>query len=39
MFRRTSRKEKLFKKGEEKIKKELDCVNLMSRMRQLDIFL
>ncbi|CDW74524.1 UNKNOWN [Stylonychia lemnae] len=38
-FRKTYKKERLFKKGEAKIKKELDCVNLMAKMRQIDIFL
>ncbi|CDW90626.1 UNKNOWN [Stylonychia lemnae] len=30
---------KLQKKGEEKLRKELDCVNIMTKMRQLKIFL
>ncbi|CDW75112.1 UNKNOWN [Stylonychia lemnae] len=33
------RKIHLYKKGEEKIKKELDCVNLMTKLRQLDLLI
>ncbi|CDW81986.1 UNKNOWN [Stylonychia lemnae] len=33
------RKIHLYKKGEEKIKRELDCVNLMTKLRQLDLLL
>lgn len=33
------RKIHLYRKGEEKIKKELDCVNLMTKLRQLDLLL
>eukprot|EP00347_Sterkiella_histriomuscorum_P017061 403350812 len=33
------RKIHLYKKGEQKIKNELDCVNLMTKLRQLDLLL
>lgn len=29
----------MYKKGEEKIKKELDCVNMMTKLRQLDLLI
>lgn len=35
----TQRKINLYRKGELKIKQELDCVNLMTKLRQLDLFL
>jgi hypothetical protein len=33
----TERKLNLYKRGEEKVKQELDCINLMTRLRQLDL--
>eukprot|EP00347_Sterkiella_histriomuscorum_P010831 403374760 len=33
------RKFEIYRKGEQKIKQELDCVNIMNQMRQLNIFL
>lgn len=40
-LKRTQNQKKiaLYKKGEEKIKQELDCVNLMTKLRQLDLLL
>jgi hypothetical protein len=29
----------LYKKGEEKVMKELDCVNIMTKMRQLELLI
>lgn len=39
IFKKTDRKVQLYQKGENKIMKELDCVVLMKRMRQLDLIL
>jgi len=33
------RKMHLYKKGEEKVIKELDCVNIMTKMRQLELLI
>jgi hypothetical protein len=33
------RKMRLYKKGEEKVMRELDCVNIMMKMRQLELLL
>ena len=30
---------RLYKKGEEKVMRELDCVNIMMKMRQLELLL
>jgi len=32
-----ARKIHIYKKGEEKIMKELDCINIMTKLRQLDV--